>query len=77
MTGDSSSSGRADPKATRASPPIKNSAMTELFTKLFVAEERYKPALQLVKEGSSYMAVDCLSLDSDPLAWRKNEPTYH
>lgn len=37
-----------------------------------------KPTLQLVKEEvTSYIAVDGISLDSNPLPWwRKNESTY-
>ncbi|XP_034052383.1 zinc finger BED domain-containing protein 1-like [Gymnodraco acuticeps] len=82
-----SSAGRADPEESVESsssssssshpppppPPIRKSAMAELFGELFNTEERNKPTLQLVKgEVTSYMAADSTSLDSDPLAWWKN-----
>ncbi|XP_039516037.1 zinc finger BED domain-containing protein 4-like [Pimephales promelas] len=61
-----------------SSPPVKKSAMAELFGELFKTQVGNKPTLQLVKEEVTlYKSVDCISLDSNPLEWwRTNEPTY-
>lgn len=74
--------GHPEPEGSESSPPVKKSAMAELFGELFKPQEqevRRQPALQqLVKEEvTSYKAVDCISLDSNPLEWWKtNEPKY-
>ncbi|CAM4578681.1 unnamed protein product [Leuciscus chuanchicus] len=61
-----------------SSPPVKKSAMAELFGELFKTQVGNKPTLQLVKEEVTlYKAVDCISMDFNPLEWwRTNEPTY-
>lgn len=74
----SSSSGTGHSGASESSPPVKKSAMAELFGELFKTQVGDKPTLQLVKEEvTSYKAVNCIPLDSDPLLWWKtNEPIY-
>ena len=77
--GSSSSPERGHPEAPDSPPPAKKSVMAELFGDLFKTQVgNNKPTLQLVKEEvSSYMTVDCIELESNPLAWwRTNEPTY-
>lgn len=52
--------------------------MAELFWQLFSTQVGDKRTLQLVQEEfTSYKAVKCIPLDSDPLLWwRTNEPIY-
>lgn len=71
----SSSPVKGHPEAS--SPPVKKSAMVEVFGERFKTQVGNKPTLQLVKEEVTlYKAVDCISLDSNPLEWwRTNEPT--
>ncbi|XP_057684886.1 E3 SUMO-protein ligase ZBED1 [Corythoichthys intestinalis] len=72
----SSSSGAGHSGAQESSPPVKKSAMTELFGTLFKTQVGDKPTLQLVKvEVTSYKAVNCIALDSDPLLWWKTNET--
>nr|XP_057921458.1 zinc finger BED domain-containing protein 4 [Doryrhamphus excisus] len=62
-----------------ASPPLKKSAMTEVFGELFKAQVGQEPTLQLLvkEEVAAYRMVSCISLDSDPLLWWKsNEPAF-
>ncbi|XDV29349.1 hypothetical protein PO909_032486, partial [Leuciscus waleckii] len=50
-----------------SSPPVKKSAMAELFGELFKTQVGNKPTLQLVKEEVTlYKAVDCISMDFNP-----------
>ncbi|XP_051574115.1 E3 SUMO-protein ligase ZBED1 isoform X1 [Myxocyprinus asiaticus] len=60
-------------------PPAKKSAMEELFGPLFRAEGSNKPALphQVKEEVTSYMAIDCIPLDSNPLAWWKSNKSVY
>lgn len=67
------------PEASESSPPVKKSAMAELFGELFKTQVgNNKDTLQLVKEEvAAYKAVSCISVDSDPLLWWKgNEAKY-
>ncbi|XP_076879095.1 E3 SUMO-protein ligase ZBED1-like [Brachyhypopomus gauderio] len=66
------------PEASESPPPVKRSAMAELFGELFQTQVEDKDTLQLVKEEvAAYKAVSSISVDSDPLLWWKtNEPTY-
>lgn len=70
--------GRGQPEASESYPTVKKTAMAELFGELFKLQVGNKPTLQLVKEEvTSYKAVDCISPDSNPLVWwRNNEPMY-
>ena len=75
-TAASSSSAREHPEPG-AAPPVKKSAMAELFGDLFKLQK--KPAVQQLgrDEVTSYKVVDCISLDSNPLLWWKTiEPKY-
>ncbi|XP_061898750.1 zinc finger BED domain-containing protein 4-like [Entelurus aequoreus] len=66
----SSSSGPELSGESESSPPVKKSALTELFGELFTTQVGDKPTLQLVKEDvASYKAVSGIKLDSDPLLW--------
>lgn len=74
----SSSPGRGHPEASGSSPPVKKSAMAQLIGEIFKTQVGKKPTLQLVKEEvAAYKALDCISLDSNPLVWwGTNESTY-
>lgn len=52
--------------------------MSQLFGEIFKTQLGKKPTLQLVKEEvATCKAVDCISLDSNPLVWwRTNESMY-
>ena len=53
--------------------------MEELFSPLFKPGQSNQPDLkqQLKDEVSAYMAKECISIDSNPLAWWKdNESVY-
>ena len=82
-TAASSSSTRELPEPeAEAAPPVKKSAMSELFGDLFKPQDkevRKGPTVQqlVMEEVTSYKAVDCISLDSNPLLWWKTiEPKY-
>ena len=77
-TGTSAASSSSGTEAPESSPAVKKSAMAELFGTLFKTQLGDKLTLQLVKEEvTSYKAVNCIPLDSDPLLWWKtNEPFF-
>lgn len=55
------------PEASESSPPVKKSAMAELFGELFNTQVGNNDTCQLVKaEVAAYKAVSCISVDSDP-----------
>ncbi|XP_063060655.1 E3 SUMO-protein ligase ZBED1-like [Engraulis encrasicolus] len=67
------------PEASESPPPVKRSAMTELFGELFQTEvgDKKNTLQQVKKEVAAYKAVSSISLDSDPLLWwKKKESTY-
>ncbi|XP_026791016.2 E3 SUMO-protein ligase ZBED1-like [Pangasianodon hypophthalmus] len=60
-------------------PPTKRSAMAEIFGLLFKTVKKYQPDLQqqLKDEVYAYMAKECISVDSNPLAWWKAQESVY